>query len=381
MNYQNGGGGGGGVVGGLLSSNEKNNNLSSRIKNKINSTINGSNNLNNSSNGSSHHHHLHHLHHHPNNNVELRPSNKPPDLCEFVVPNKKPSLSTNEKFNLGKSFDDPINEISLMSNGGGDVGAYTTANKTGNYEYYFDENFIQRVPQHQSSVTTNNAQQLAASQKDRSFFLYHHELPAYTPNYESHTSLANLPGKFNTIGSTGSCRTPSKSMNFDSAKCHHASTCNLDHSQFESNSLLNGRYFSNSLTNFNFVNPNRQFTSTLMPYSQFTEMVTGDGGGLVGAPVLGGTTLLGGSYDSMDSFGDLKRPTGEIQQQKRYPWKQQECPSRGSSSTATSSTRKYCDFFIMIEHFFLIYFHAEIDGELYAVYVNLGSKEEEEDEG
>lgn len=158
--------------------------------------------------------------------------------------------------------------------------------------------------QFQQFYPDENYYQCAKNKENSTFFLYHHEPPQYVPNFETQ----NFPAKFNTIGPS-KCRDKSPHLN----NKYHSSQCDLN--QFDSNNLLNGRYFSSSLNNF----PHSHYNST--PYTQFNGV--------------GGSTIIGDSFASMTTAGTPNK------QQAGMPWKHRPCPSRGSSSSGTSSTRKF----------------------------------------
>lgn len=127
-------------------------------------------------------------------------------------------------------------------------------------------------------------------QKENEVFFYHQDQANYIPNYDS------LSFKYNTIG-------PQTKF--------HASTCNLNH--FHDGNLMNGHQWT-SLSNFNQATP-------VLPYHQFH----------TGGTTFGGSSLIGGSFNS----------TGSISEKKDISWKHRNCPSRNSSSSSTNSASKY----------------------------------------
>ncbi|CAD7079915.1 unnamed protein product [Hermetia illucens] len=184
------------------------------------------------------------------------------------------------------------------------------------------------------------------SKADNSMFLYHHESPQYAPNFDNRP----YSGKFNTIG-------PSSYFSKHFNRQPLGKACNTTNGTFPSgNSLSNGRYFSQSFSNFSFSghlnNPTNdgyqwhQHSQDLCatPYTQFKTPVKGL------SCSFGESTLMNSSYTTLGSStsGGIKEKLHHQQQQQprqqagltgSMPWKHRQCPSRGSSSSGTNSSR------------------------------------------
>lgn len=158
------------------------------------------------------------------------------------------------------------------------------------------------------------------------FFYQNDPLPYYNTDF-------HIPAKFNTIGSSkyyhNACelnKYPStcafNDSHTDSTQQHH------QHHKSSNDSLLDGRYFSNSLTNFNY--PSLQQRHFADPYSSpYTQFQNAD-------PDL--AMVDDHQYHSNLS---IKHPD---QQQQQFggpiPWRHRNCPSVGSNSSGTSFTSK-----------------------------------------
>lgn len=233
------------------------------------------------------------------NTNEIRTKINKPDLCEYT------------------KNDDDKHKYSYSNK----VAEATTPDRSMIPNGYCGKKYQQYI------VDENYLQHLQNKESNNSFYLYHQEPPQYPQSFESQQQ--NIPGKFNTIGPS-SCRTKIH------ANKYHTSNCNLN--QFDNSNLLNGRYFSNSMTNFNFNQSHGHYNKPTYN-NQYHGL--GIGGG-------GNTTLIGDSYNSMTSIGTPKQ---QIQQQKGMPWRHRQCPSTGSSSSGTSTTRKQNYYFIFILNF------------------------------
>ncbi|XP_039438614.1 uncharacterized protein LOC120419844 isoform X1 [Culex pipiens pallens] len=155
-------------------------------------------------------------------------------------------------------------------------------------------------------------------------YLYHHEPASYMPNYDT---LNLSSGKYNTIGPGGGGGGGGGGHPGDciGKYGHHASSCNLNQfSGAPKSNLISSHqhHFSNSISNFNF-NPSQYFGTGLEP----------PGATIIGGP--GG--VMGDGFTSSISLNGT--PNKQQQQQSGHPWKHRQCPSRGSSSTGSGSSK------------------------------------------
>lgn len=167
--------------------------------------------------------------------------------------------------------------------------------------------------------------------KENSFYLYHHEPAAYLPNYDNVSS--KYPEKYATMDCAGQVF-PLQHFNIPISKIH-ASTCNLNNNQFNSSNLINGHHFSNSLSNFNMMDPHQQIQSyyNFNPsFTQLPESMRRSAGG-VGPGAFGSSSIIGSSFASNISLN------GTPKQQANMPWKHRNCSSRSSSSGTNSSSK------------------------------------------
>lgn len=162
-------------------------------------------------------------------------------------------------------------------------------------------------------------------------YLYHHDPLSYLPNYDNISN--KLPDKYNTIDSSG------VPLHYAPHTKFHSSTCNLN-SQLNSSNLNNVHHFSNSLNNFNLINPNQpmaNFYNFNPSYNQLHTQLTPDGmtniTGMHGA--YGSSSIMGSTFASNISLN------GNSKQNQNMPWKHRQCPSRGSSSSGTNSSSKF----------------------------------------
>lgn len=168
--------------------------------------------------------------------------------------------------------------------------------------------------------------------KENSFYLYHHEPASYLPNYDNISS--KYPDKYNTMDCAGQMF-PLQHFNIPISKLH-ASTCNLNN-QFNSSNLINGHHFSNSLSNFNMMDPHQQIQNYYNFNPSFTQLPEAmrrseNGGGVPGA--FGSSSIMGSSFASNISLNGTPK-----QQQANMPWKHRNCSSRSSSSGTNSSSK------------------------------------------
>ncbi|KFB52338.1 hypothetical protein ZHAS_00020550 [Anopheles sinensis] len=161
----------------------------------------------------------------------------------------------------------------------------------------------------------------------------------YIPRYEG---LGGLPTKYNTVGANG--HLPVGATDFPLGGHftglggtgsfhhqgpdigHHASTCNVNQTYqtgSAKSNLIASHHFSNSLSNFNF-NPSQYFGSGLDP-PPGTTIIPGGLGGVMGAG------------DGFPSSCSLNGTPNKLQP--AHPWKHRQCPSRGSSSTGSGSSK------------------------------------------
>jgi hypothetical protein len=167
--------------------------------------------------------------------------------------------------------------------------------------------------------------------KENSFYLYHHEPASYLPNYDNIPS--KYPEKYNTMDCGGQML-PLQHFNIPISKLH-ASTCNLNN-QFNSSNLINGHHFSNSLNNFNMMDPHQQIQNYYNFNPSFTQLPeamrrSGGVGAMPGA--FGSSSMMGSSFASNISLN------GTPKQQANMPWKHRQCSSRSSSSGTNSSSK------------------------------------------
>lgn len=179
--------------------------------------------------------------------------------------------------------------------------------------------------------------------KENSFYLYHHEPASYLPNYDNISS--KYPDKYNTMDCSGQM-VPLQHFNIPISKLH-ASTCNLNN-QFNSSNLINGHHFSNSLSNFNMMDPHQQIQNyyNFNPsFTQLPEAMRRSGGAVAGMPgAFGSSSIIGSSFASNISLN------GTPKQQANMPWKHRNCSSRSSSSGTNSSSK-----FLINLHVKLVY--------------------------
>ncbi|XP_058055535.1 uncharacterized protein LOC131206947 [Anopheles bellator] len=231
--------------------------------------------------------------------------------------------------------------------------------------YYFDDNYLQHHYYYQSAAGDDRFAEsvdLPAKEPmaDGQLFLYHQHhnphlhhhhpdpLGGYIPNYDA----LNLPAKYNTIGANGHLpgdlplpghlASLGGKYHQEGATVvaggvgglgmggdHHASSCNINQygaggASAKSNLVAShNHHFSNSISNFNF-NPSQYFGSALDP-APGTTIIPGGLGGVMG-PV-----------DGFPSSCSLNGTPNKQQQQ--HPWKHRQCPSRGSSSTGSGSSK------------------------------------------
>lgn len=180
--------------------------------------------------------------------------------------------------------------------------------------------------------------------KENSFYLYHHEPASYLPNYDNISS--KYPDKYNTMDCAGQMF-PLQHFNIPISKVH-ASTCNLNN-QFNSSNLINGHHFSNSLSNFNMIDPHQQIQNyyNFNPsFTQLPEAMRRSGGVVGGMPgAFGSSSIIGSSFASNISLN------GTPKQQANMPWKHRQCSSRSSSSGTNSSSKfAICMFKVLESH-------------------------------
>lgn len=172
--------------------------------------------------------------------------------------------------------------------------------------------------------------------KENSFYLYHHEPAAFLPNYDNISS--KYPEKYN-ADCVSQQMFPLQQFNAVPISKLHASTCNLNN-QFNSSNLINGHHFSNSLSNFNMMDPHQQIQNyyNFNPsFTQLPEAMRRSGG--VGG--FGSSSIMGSSFASNISLN------GTPKQNANMPWKHRQCSSR-SSSSGTNSSSKF-DHYVMNE--------------------------------
>ncbi|XP_062547399.1 uncharacterized protein LOC134212990 isoform X2 [Armigeres subalbatus] len=194
--------------------------------------------------------------------------------------------------------------------------------------YYFDDNYLNHsLHQHFYYQNPDGSFPVTGIKNDTEgqLYLYHHEPASYMPNYDT----VNMPLKYNTIGSggnvVGGAGPGGGHMDYiGNTKYHHASSCNLN--QFSSTAKSNlisshQHHFSNSISNFNF-NPSQYFGTGLEP----------PGATIISGP--GGVGVMGG-----DVFTSSISLNGGTPNKQQHPWKHRQCPSRGSSSTGSGSSK------------------------------------------
>lgn len=180
--------------------------------------------------------------------------------------------------------------------------------------------------------------------KENSFYLYHHEPASYLPNYDNISS--KYPDKYNTMDCAGQMF-PLQHFNIPISKLH-ASTCNLNN-QFNSSNLINGHHFSNSLSNFNMMDPHQQIQNYYNFNPSFATQLpeamrrSGGVGGMPGA--FGSSSMIGSSFASNISLN------GTPKQQANMPWKHRNCSSRSSSSGTNSSSKFFSQQFACSTYF------------------------------
>ncbi|XP_049548263.1 uncharacterized protein LOC125959484 [Anopheles darlingi] len=158
----------------------------------------------------------------------------------------------------------------------------------------------------------------------------------YIPNYDA----LSLPAKYNTIGANG--HLPGELPPFSAHHYaggggagmaglggladHHASSCNINQYAAGGPAKTNlNHHFSNSISNFNF-DPSSYFGSALDP-APGTTIIPGGLGGVMGPG------------DGFPSSCSLNGTPNKQHQQQQHPWKHRQCPSRGSSSTGSGSSK------------------------------------------
>ncbi|XP_050094271.1 uncharacterized protein LOC126576971 [Anopheles aquasalis] len=163
-------------------------------------------------------------------------------------------------------------------------------------------------------------------------------LGGYIPNYDA----LSLPTKYNTIGGANGHLPGAElpGLHFSAHHYtagggglgggglvdHHASSCNINqYAGGPAKTNLN-HHFSNSISNFNF-DPSLYFGSALDP-APGTTIIPGGLGGVMGP---------GDGFPSSCSLNGT--PNKHQQQQQQHPWKHRQCPSRGSSSTGSGSSK------------------------------------------
>lgn len=166
--------------------------------------------------------------------------------------------------------------------------------------------------------------------KENSFYLYHHEPASYLPNYDNISS--KYPDKYNAMDCPGQMF-PLQHFNIPISKLH-ASTCNLNN-QFNSSNLINGHHFSNSLSNFNMMDPHQQIQNYYNFNPSFTQLPEAmrRSGGVAMPGALGSSSIIGSSFASNISLN------GTPKNQANMPWKHRQCSSRSSSSGTNSSSK------------------------------------------
>ncbi|XP_058450621.1 uncharacterized protein LOC131430028 isoform X2 [Malaya genurostris] len=192
--------------------------------------------------------------------------------------------------------------------------------------YYFDDNYLNHSL-HQHFYYQNPEGRFPANSikndTEGQLYLFHHEPSTYIPNYDT----LNLPSKYNTIGPSGSGDNSGHMTGGDfigNSKYHHASSCNLNQFNSAKSNLISSHqhHFSNSISNFNF-NPSQYFG---------TGLDSAPGATIIGGP--GGLGVIGG-----DGFSSSISLNGGTPNKQQHTWKHRQCPSRGSSSTGSGSSK------------------------------------------
>ncbi|XP_055595539.1 uncharacterized protein LOC129746102 [Uranotaenia lowii] len=228
----------------------------------------------------------------------------------------------------GSNFDIMNNGPAFSDEGGGVNGSIPAKQFP---PYYFDDNYLNHgLHQHfyyQNPVDGSFPVRGVKSDAEGQLYLYHHEPASYIPNYD----ILNLPSKYSTIGPGHPIDTTgigglTGSIDYGN-KYHHASSCNLNQysgSGGKSNLISSHQHhFSNSISNFNF-NPSQYFGTGGIDHQTGATILGGPGGGLLGADGFTSTISLNGTPNK---------------QQQQHPWKHRQCPSRGSSSTGSGSSK------------------------------------------
>ncbi|XP_055386228.1 putative uncharacterized protein DDB_G0286901 isoform X1 [Condylostylus longicornis] len=354
-------------------------------------------------------------------NAQCNNSNKP-DLCQMGNNSGKLNiLNTADKRRLGileqqkhqqHNLHNQQKQHMLLSDNNGNMKRSNAENiPLTPYPFIRDDSYL---PCFKSSNSIKNPIGINA---EESVFFYHQEPPQYKPNFDNRPSIQNnfgvgTNGKYNTIG-------PSNCYAKQLANHHQTNDfCDFPHLQSHQTksgiseaicnggtNLINGRYFSQSLTNFAFTgtgtdgnhshgsfdvrnidanahqhshNHNyHDFGATILPYTQFrtpgaTRLTNFGNTGNTGIST-STTTVNGGlscSFDnsliscSFTTIGSgnsgLKGVSGKDQIHQHsncsnlkgssaglsgdsgsslMPWKHRQCPSRGSSSSATNSLK------------------------------------------
>ncbi|XP_061516344.1 uncharacterized protein LOC1278102 [Anopheles gambiae] len=197
--------------------------------------------------------------------------------------------------------------------------------------YYFDDNYLHhhyyyRNGETGADVPLKDAGLDAAGQ----MYLYHqhhHHPDAVPAGYITNYDALNLPAKYNTIGANGDLPLAGHFSGLAGGGVgHHASSCNINQYSGSTKSNLiasHNHHFSNSISNFNF-NPSQYFGSALDPPPGTT---------IIPGGVMGG--VMGGG----DGFPSSCSLNGTPNKQQPHPWKHRQCPSRGSSSTGSGSSK------------------------------------------
>lgn len=269
-----------------------------------------------------------------NQNKSIALSSSKPDLFNFanssnmIVPSSDENL---KHHNPSMSTTKSLSHAEI--NGTHANGNYCQAkNIQQAYPVIFCEN---EGPQHQ---LYNDSGAVDKCHKENSFYLYHHDPTAYLPNYDNISSSQKniLPPimieKYNTMDCNAGMY-PLQQFNIPVSKLH-ASTCNLNN-QFHSSNLNNGHNFSNSLSNFNMMDPNQQIQNyynfnpsfTQLPPDAICERTIPIHGGSIGA--FGSSSIIGSTFASNISLNGTPK----------QPWKHRQGSSRSSSSGTNSSSK------------------------------------------
>ncbi|XP_053695316.1 uncharacterized protein LOC128742857 [Sabethes cyaneus] len=219
-----------------------------------------------------------------------------------------------------EAFSDPVDtDGDLVGGGNGTISGKQFP------PYYFDDNYLNHgLHQHYYYQNPDGSFPVSSIKNDTEgqLYLFHHEPASYIPNYDT----LNLPSKYNTIGPGGGNPGGGHLIGGDyieNSRYHHASSCNLNQFSTAKSNLISSHqhHFSNSISNFNF-NPSQYFGTGLEPPPGAT---------IIGGP--GGLGLMGG--DGFTSTISLNGGTPN----KQHAWKHRQCPSRGSSSTGSGSSK------------------------------------------